>query len=64
MHYHPSKENVVAAAHSRLSIYSVVYVDDKRNELVKDLHRLARLGVHLMSISHSGVTVQNWEELS
>ena len=36
----------------------------KRKELVKDVHRLARLGVHLMSISDSGVTVQNGAESS
>ena len=54
----------MAAAHSRLSIYSVVYVDDKRNELVKDLHRLACLGVGLMSICDNGVTVQNEEDSS
>ena len=31
---------------------------------MKDVHRLARLGVRLMSISDSGVTVQNGAELS
>ena len=36
----------------------------KRKELVKDVHRLARLGVHLMSISDSCVIVQNGEESS
>ena len=29
---------------------------------MKDVHRLARLGVRLMSISDSAVTVQNGEE--
>ena len=33
-------------------------------ELVKDVHRLAHLGVLLMSISDSGVTVQNRAESS
>ena len=33
-------------------------------ELVKDVHRLARLGILLMSISDNGVTVQNGEESS
>ena len=28
---------------------------------MKDVHILARLGVHLMSISNSGVTIQNGE---
>ena len=36
----------------------------KRKELVKDVHRLARLGVCLMSISDNGVIVQNGEESS
>ena len=36
----------------------------KRKELVKDVHRLARLGVHLMSISDSGVIVQKGAESS
>ena len=31
---------------------------------MKDVHRLARLGVRLISISNSGVTVQNGEESS
>ena len=31
---------------------------------MKDVHRLARLGVHLMIISESGVTVQNGAESS
>ena len=41
---------------------SVAHVEEKRKELVKDVHRLARLGVRLMSISDSGVTVQNGAE--
>ena len=36
----------------------------EKKELVKDVHRLARLGVRLMSISDSGVIVQNGAELS
>ena len=43
---------------------SVAHVEEKRKELVKDVHRLACLGVCLMSISDSGVTVQNGEESS
>ena len=54
----------MADALSRLSMGSVAHVEEKRKELVKDVHRLARLGVRLMSISESGVTVQNWAELS
>ena len=57
MHYHPGKANVVADALSRLSIGSVAHVDKEKKELVKDVHRLARLGVRLISISDNGVTV-------
>ena len=64
VHYHPGKANVVADALSRLSKGSVAHVEEKRKDLVKDVHRLARLGVRLMSILDSGVTVQNREELS
>ena len=56
VYYHPGKANVVADALSRLSMGSVAHVDEK-NDLVKDVHRLARLGVFLMSISDNGVTV-------
>ena len=45
---------------SRLSMGSVAHVEEKRKDLVKDVHRLARLGVRLMSISDSRVTAQNW----
>ena len=43
---------------------SVAHVEEERKELVKDVHRLPRLGVHLMSISDNGVTIQNREESS
>ena len=64
VHYHLGKENVVAYSLSRLSMGSVAHVEEQRKELVKDVHRLAHLGVCLMSISESGVTVQNGEESS
>ena len=71
VHYHPCKANVVADALSRLYIGSVAHVEEEMKdlvkdvhklarlgaELVKDVHRLARLGVRLMSIKDNGVTV-------
>ena len=42
----------------------VVYVEEEKKELVKDVHRLARLGVRLMRISDNGVIVKNGEESS
>ena len=43
---------------------SVAYVEEEKKELVKDIHKLACLGVCLMSISNNGVTVPNGTELS
>ena len=57
VHYHPIKVNVVCDALSRLSMGSVAYVEEERKELVKDVHRLAHLGVRLINISNNGVTV-------
>ena len=64
VHYHPGKENIVADALSRLSMGSVAHFEEQKKELVKAVHRLARLGVLLMSISESGVIVQNGAESS
>ncbi|WMV09011.1 hypothetical protein MTR67_002396 [Solanum verrucosum] len=64
VHYHLGKENVVEDALSRLSMGSVAHVKEERKELAKDVHRLARLGVRLMSISDGGVMVQNGAESS
>ena len=50
VHYHPGKDNVVGDALSRLSMGSVADVKEEKIELVKDAHRLARLGIRLMSI--------------
>ena len=43
---------------------SAPHVEEQKKELVKDVHRLAFLGVRLMSISDNGVTVQNGEKSS
>ena len=53
VHYHPGKMNVVANDLSRLSMGSVAHIEEERKEIVKNVHRLARLGVRLMSISDS-----------
>ncbi|KAH0758120.1 hypothetical protein KY290_021613 [Solanum tuberosum] len=64
VHYHPGKANVVADALSRLYMGSVAHMEEERKELVKDVHRLTRLGVLLMSITYSGVPVQNGSKSS
>ena len=48
----------------RLSMGSVAHVEEERKDLLKDIHMRASLGVRLMSISDSRVTVQNGAELS
>ena len=62
--YHPKKANVVADALSRLSMGSVVHFEDCKNELVRDVHRLAQLGVRLVDCNKGGVVVHNDSKLS
>ena len=64
VHYHYGKVNLVADVLSTLSMDNVSHVEEKRNDLVKDVYRLARLRVCLMSISVNGITVHNGEESS
>ena len=47
LHYHPGKANVVADALSRMRMGSTTHVEDDKKVLVKNIHRLARLGVKL-----------------
>ena len=62
--YHPSKANVVADALSRVSMGSVAHVEEDKKELVKEVHRLARLGVKLLGTMEGGMLVQNGSESS
>ena len=64
VHYHPDKANVVAVTLSRLSLGTVAQVQKESKDLVKDVHKLSRFGVCLMSLSYNGVTVHNGEEPS
>ena len=43
--YHEGKANVVVYSLSRMSMGSVTYVVDEKKDLVKEVHRLARLGI-------------------
>ena len=45
--YHTGKANMVADALSRMTMSNVSHVDEAKKNLVKDVHRLARLGVRL-----------------
>ncbi|WMV18891.1 hypothetical protein MTR67_012276, partial [Solanum verrucosum] len=53
--YHPGKANVVADALSRVSMGSFAHIEDEKNELVWEVHRLARLGVQLRDSSKGWV---------
>lgn len=55
LHYHLGKANVVADALSRLSMGSLTHVEEGKQELVKDIHRLDNLGVHLLDSKDSGM---------
>ncbi|WMV29361.1 hypothetical protein MTR67_022746 [Solanum verrucosum] len=62
--YHPEKVNVVVDALNQLSMGSVSHVEDDKNELVRDVHRLAQLGVRLVGSNEGGVVVHNCLESS
>ena len=57
VHFHPSKANIVADALSRMSMESAAHVEDEKKELVKDVHRLDRLGVRLVDSTSGDVSV-------
>ena len=52
--YHPFKRNVIVDALSRLTTGSVAYFLDDKKELVKEVHRLSRLGVWLEDSPYRG----------
>ena len=60
VHYYLGKVNVVVDALSRLSMGSVAPDEEKRKELVKDVHMLALLVVPLMSISDRRCNSSEW----
>jgi len=62
--YHPDKANVVADALSRISMGNVAHIEDEKKELVRDVRRLARLGVQLVDSTKGGVLVHNGSESS
>lgn len=49
---------------NRLHIGSVAHAQEKQKEVVKDIHKIYHLGVPLISILDSGVTVHNGSEFS
>ena len=50
VHYHPGTKNLVVDAISRLFTGNVAHVEEEMKEVMKNIHRIAHLGVRLMSI--------------
>ena len=51
--YNLGKDNVVVDALSRLSVSSLSHVEEGMRNMVKDIHRLANLGVRLGDRNHN-----------
>ena len=62
--YHSDKTNVVAYALSRMNICSVSHVEEGKKDLVKNVHRLDRLGVRLKDSPNDGFMIHNHFESS
>lgn len=63
-YYHFSKTNILGDALSRLYLSCLKDVEEEGIKLVKDIHRLARLGDFLMGISYGGGIVKNGSKSS
>lgn len=57
--YHLGKAKIVTDALCRKYMGSVVYIEDERKELAKEVQRLARLGVQIEKNNKGEVNIQN-----
>ncbi|TMX05440.1 hypothetical protein EJD97_021538, partial [Solanum chilense] len=57
VYYYRGKGDIIDDALSRMIIGSTSHIEDGNKELVKDVHRLARLGVRLVDSTSGGVSV-------
>lgn len=57
--YHLGKVNVIVDTLSRLSMNSLVYVENDKKESVKDVYRLVYLGVRLVDSDEGRVLIHN-----
>ena len=57
--YHLCKDNVVADALSCMTMGSVSHVEEVKKDLVKDIHRLARLGMRFEDSPNGGFMVHH-----
>ena len=62
--YHPDKVNVVVDALSHMTMGSVFHVEEAMKYVVKDVHRLAHLGVILEDSPNGGFMVHHNSESS
>ena len=60
--YLPDKANVVANALIHMIMGSVSHVEEAKKDVVKDVHRLDRLGVRLEDSPNGGFMVHNNSE--
>ena len=59
LHYHSGKANVVVNALSGLSMGSLSFVDKEKWDLVKDIHHLDNLEIHLLDFEDGDMIVQD-----
>ena len=64
VNYNLDMANIVADTLSRMTMDTVSHVPNDNKELVKDIHRLARLGVWLECSPKGGFMVHHNSELS
>ena len=62
--YHQGKANGVADGLRRMSMGNIAHVDNGKNELVNDVHRLDRLSVRLVEFTSWGALVHPSSESS
>ena len=62
--YHPCKDDIVVDALNWLSIGRTAHVKEEKRDILKDVHRLACLGIRLMDFTKGGIVVTNKLESS
>ena len=62
--YHPCKDDIVVDALNWLSIGRTAHVKEEKRDILKDVHRLACLGVRLVDFTEGEIVVTNKFESS
>ena len=62
--YHPDKTNLVVDSLSQMTMSSVSHLDEAKNNLSREVHRLARLGMRFKSSSYGDVVVHHKSDSS